>query len=73
MGKLSDKLNEFWDIFGSFVYTYWGLYWIVLLLVMVGGVLSAFFGWPFALFVPAWLLFAGYIMKIRYKKKYIKE
>lgn len=45
----------------------WGTIWVVCTLVAGGGLLSAFFGWPFAFFVPAWLILVAYVMKKKYK------
>ena len=32
-----------------------------------GGLLAAVFGWPFAFFVPVWVMFAAYVLKRKYK------
>jgi hypothetical protein len=36
-------------------------------LVTAGGILATFFGWPFATFVPAWIVFVAFVLKKKYK------
>lgn len=66
---LSNTLNKFWDAVGKFSYTYWTAVIATCVLVAGGGVVAAFFGWPFALIVPLWLLFVAFVMRQNYIRK----
>ena len=66
---LSDKINSLMEDLGKFAYEHWFSYWLVILAVMVGGILSAFFGWPFSVFVPLFILWVGFIARKQYKRK----
>jgi hypothetical protein len=69
---------KFWDNFVAkwqgwledakeFSYNRWGTIWFVGALVAGGGLLSAFFGWGFAFFVPGWLVLVAFMLKKKYK------
>lgn len=66
--RLSDKINSLMDDLGKFAYEHWVTYWMVVLAVALGGVLSAILGWPFAVFVPLFILWVGFVARSRYKK-----
>ena len=65
---ISNKINSLMKDLGKFVYEHWFIYIIVVLAVVLGGVLSAIFGWFFAVVVPLFILWVGFIAKNRYKR-----
>ena len=54
--SIFDKLNSLIYDLGKFDYEHWPSYFLVVLLVAGGGLFSAFLGWPFAVFVPLFIL-----------------
>jgi len=66
---ISKKINSLMEDLGKFASEHWGSYLIVVLAVALGGVLSAIFGWPFAVFVPLFILWVGFVARSRYKRK----
>lgn len=66
---LNDTINSLMGDPGKFAYEYWPTYLHVELVVAIGGVLSAILGWPFAVFVPLFILWVGFVAKNRYKKQ----
>lgn len=69
LASSSDKINSLMKDLGKFVSEHWGSYLIVVLSVTLGGVLSVIFGWPFAVFVPLFILWMGFVARNRYKRK----
>lgn len=67
--SISDKINALMEDLGKFAAEHWGSYLIVILAITLGGVLSAIFGWPFAVFVPLFILWMGFVARNRYKRK----
>ncbi len=67
--SLSDKINSLMSDLGKFASEHWFIYWLVVMPIALGGVLSAIFGWPFAVFVPLFILWVGFIARNVYKKK----
>lgn len=66
---LADKINSLMGDLGKFAYEHWFTYWLVVLAVASGGVLSAIFGWPFAVLVPLFMLWGGFLARSQYKRK----
>jgi hypothetical protein len=69
---LADKINSLMLDLGKFAYEHWMTYIMVILCVVMGGVLSALWGWPFAVFVPLFILWIGLAARNQYKRKLIK-
>lgn len=67
--KISDRINSLMEDLGKFAAEHWGSYLIVVLAVTLGGVLSAILGWPFAVFVPLFILWVGFVARNRYQRK----
>jgi len=67
LDKIMLRLKEWIVDAQEFSAKRWGTIWVICALVAGGGLLSAFFGWGFAFFVPAWLVFVAYMLKRKYK------
>ena len=66
--KINNWLNDVYATFGRFVSENWAVYWMVAAIIAFGGFIGHFFGWPFSLFVPAFFVYAGWLMKRKYEK-----
>ena len=66
---LSDKINSLMADLGKFTNEHWISYLIVVLSVALGGVLSAIFGWPFAVLVPLFILWIGFVARKRHQRE----
>ena len=66
--SLSDKLNSLMLDLGKFAYEHWFTYWLVILCVALGGVLSALLSWSFAVFVPLFILLVGFVARNKHQK-----
>ena len=66
--SLTDRINSLLLDLGKFVDEHWFTYWLVILCVAGGGLLSALFSWTFAIFVPLFILLVGYVARNKYKK-----
>jgi len=67
--KFLEKWKSWVAELGEFSYKKWGTIWVVGALVAGGRLVSAFFGWPFALLVPLFLIFFAFLLRKEYKKK----
>jgi len=65
--KFLEKWNKWIEDLKAFSAKRWGTIWVICALIAGGGFLSAIMGWPFAFFVPAWILFVAYLLKKGYK------
>jgi len=67
-----DKFKVWVDSLKKVSFEYWNTIWVVNVVLAGGGILAAFFGWVFAIIVPAWLIFVAFVLKKSYKKRYKK-
>jgi len=63
-----DTMNKLLLDLGKFVHEHWFMYLVITLAVAAGGVLAAFFSWAFAIIVPLFILFVGFVAKSKYEK-----
>ena len=63
-----DRINSLVNDLGKFAHEHWSMYVIITVAVAAGGLLAAFFSWAFAIIVPLFILFIGYVAKTRYEK-----
>lgn len=66
--SLTDRINSLLLDLGKFAYEHWFTYWLVIVCVAAGGVLSVLLSWAFAVFVPLFILFVGFVARNKYKK-----
>jgi len=66
------SLNDYLYDVGEFSYSHWKLIISICILVIVGGLLSAIFGWVFAMIVPGFLIFVAFVLRRRYKRDKLK-
>lgn len=67
--RLADKINSLMGDLGKFAYEHWFTYLMITLAIALGGVLSAIWGWGFAVFVPLFILWVGFVARNQYKRK----